>query len=118
MREKYLKDNTRAGFDTVGKIFALAKKRGWSTYNLSDHSGVKQSTISGWSSGRNQPSLEALEKVVCIAFKMTLYDFFMPEETDIDKKISIKSRSLSMEKKEQLLTFIGYLEYLDNDDSS
>ena len=113
-----MKEKIPAKFDAAGKIFALAKKRGWSTYNLSDHSGVKQSTISGWSSGRNQPSLAALEKVVCVAFKMNLPDFFMPEETDIDKKISIRSRSLSMEKKEQLLIFIGYLEFLDIDDSS
>ena len=104
-------------FDALGKIFAIAKEKGWSTYKLSELSGVSQSTISGWSSGRNLVSFSSLEKIVCVAFNMSLPEFFMTEETDIDVQIEIISRELKVEMKKQLLIYAKFLEHMQKNET-
>lgn len=68
--------------DVLAEITRLRLKRKWSEYELSQHSGLSQSTISTWY-GKNQvPTVQTLDKV-CKGFGITLSQFFAEEEEAI-----------------------------------
>ena len=62
------------------EITRLRLARNWSEYQLSQASGISQSTISSWYSKRQTPSVPSLEKI-CAGFGITLSQFFA-EGTD------------------------------------
>ena len=57
------------------KIDKMRSDRGWSTYKLSDESGVPQNTIRKWFNTDTYPHIPGLEKI-CEAFGITMADFF------------------------------------------
>ena len=57
------------------RITELRTRRGWSEYQLSERSGVPQSTISSWYQKSYTPSIASLEKI-CAAFGVSLSQFF------------------------------------------
>ncbi len=61
--------------DILETIIKLRQQRGWSEYQLSEHSGLPQSTISSWYRKDTAPSIPSLEKI-CIAFGITLSQLF------------------------------------------
>ena len=96
------------------KIIRMASEEGLSTYDLARKTGISQSTISGWSTGRNYPSLNALATVVSEGFDMTLSDFFLADGTEFEKKILIECRSLNNRQQKDVLIFIEFLKFLKN----
>ena len=62
------------------EITRLRLARNWSEYQLSQASGISQSTISSWYSKHQTPSVPSLEKI-CAGFGITLSQFFA-EGTD------------------------------------
>ena len=52
------------------RITQCRETRGWTEYQLAEHSGVPQSTISSWYRGSN-PTIPPLKKI-CAAFDITL----------------------------------------------
>lgn len=69
--------------DILEKIKLLRIERHWSEYQLSQESGIPQSTISSWYKKQVMPSLNSL-KSICEAFNITLGQFFSDDEYDID----------------------------------
>ena len=61
------------------RIISLRLERNWSEYQLSEHAGITQSTISSWTRQNSIPSITNLEKI-CNAFGITLSQFFMEDE--------------------------------------
>lgn len=61
--------------DILAEITRLRLKRNWSEYQLAQHSGLSQSTISTWYRKNQIPTLQTLEKV-CSGFGITLSQFF------------------------------------------
>lgn len=62
----------------LDKIVQLRKDRGWSEYQLTEKSGLTQSTISTWYRKDIIPSITSLERV-CGAFGISLSQFFLDE---------------------------------------
>ena len=61
--------------DILAEITRLRLKRRWSEYQLAQHSGLSQSTISTWYRKNQIPTIQTLEKV-CFGFGITLSQFF------------------------------------------
>lgn len=61
--------------DVLAEITRLRLKRNWSEYQLAQHSGLSQSTISTWYRKNQIPTIQTLEKV-CFGFGITLSQFF------------------------------------------
>ena len=61
--------------DCLGRIRELLSEREWSMYQLSQASGIPQSTLSNLFIRCNAPSVSTLEKI-CRAFGITLSAFF------------------------------------------
>lgn len=75
----------RSKIDILSKIRQFRKERNWSEYQLSELSGIPQSTISSWYRKNQIPTIYSLEKI-CNAFNITLAQFFTE---DTDKKIQL-----------------------------
>lgn len=56
-------------------IAVYREARGWSEYQLAEHAGLPQSTISSWYHKNLIPTLPSLEKI-CDAFGITLSQLF------------------------------------------
>lgn len=54
-------------------IFALMQEQGISQKELSDKTGISQSTISDWKRKKTNPSADKLN-IICDALHITLYD--------------------------------------------
>lgn len=65
--------------DILAEITRLRLKRNWSEYQLAQHSGLSQSTISTWYRKNQIPTLQTLEKV-CSGFGITLSQFFASDD--------------------------------------
>ena len=61
--------------DCLSRIRELLDMRGWSMYQLSQRSGIPQSTLSNLFIRNNAPTIPTLEKI-CDVFGITLGDFF------------------------------------------
>ena len=61
--------------DILSAITTYRVERGWSEYQLAEHSGLPQSTISSWYRKNMIPSIPSLEKI-CNAFGITLSQLF------------------------------------------
>lgn len=61
------------------RIFALMRERGISQKELSDQTGISQSTISDWKRKKTNPSADKL-KVICDVLRVTLYELLADSE--------------------------------------
>lgn len=78
--------------DILAEITRLQLKRNWSEYELVQHSGLSQSTISTWYRKNQIPTIQKLDKVCC-GFGIPLSQFFATDDDAI---------SLTEEQKELL----------------
>ncbi len=110
--------SSKTQFDISARITELITKRGWTQYTLAKLSGVPQSTIATWFTGRNAPSLGALEKN-CHALGITLSDFFQTK-TDLDEtercgqEVQMIIRRLNEERRGHLMSFAFFLDAEEN----
>ena len=105
---------TKSEFDITGRITELLLKKGWTQYTLSARSGVPQPTIASWFTGRNDPSLGALEKI-CHGFEISLAEFFstetkMDEMERCGQEMQMIIRRLNSESRGHLMSFAFFLE--------
>lgn len=61
--------------DILATITEYREARGWTEYQLAEHSGLPQSTISSWYRKNMVPTIPSLEKI-CAAFGITLSQLF------------------------------------------
>lgn len=61
--------------DILSAITRYREERGWTEYQLAEHSGLPQSTISSWYRKNMVPTIPSLEKI-CSAFGITLSQLF------------------------------------------
>ena len=61
--------------DILATITEYREERGWTEYQLAEHSGLPQSTISSWYRKNMVPTIPSLEKI-CVAFGITLSQLF------------------------------------------
>ena len=66
---------SRAEFDILGRIRAERDRRGWTDYELAEHSGLTQSTISTWYNRDIEPGVASIEKI-CSGLGISLSQFF------------------------------------------
>lgn len=65
--------------NVLEKIVTLREERHWTEYQLAEHSGLTQSTISSWYRKDMLPSIPSLNKI-CDAFGITLSQFFLEDD--------------------------------------
>lgn len=65
--------------DILAEITTLRLNRNWSEYQLAQHSGISQSTISTWYRKNQVPTIQTLEKV-CLGFGITLSQFLANDD--------------------------------------
>ena len=68
--------------DILSIITAYREERGWTEYQLAEHSGLPQSTISSWYRKNMVPTIPSLEKI-CTAFGITLSQLFAEEDAPV-----------------------------------
>ncbi len=68
--------------DILGTITQYRIDRGWTEYQLSERSGLPQSTISSWYRKNLIPTIPSLEKI-CYAFGITLSQLFAEGDTPV-----------------------------------
>lgn len=61
--------------DILAAITTYREERKWTEYQLAEHSGLPQSTISSWYRKNMIPTIPSLEKI-CVAFGITLSQLF------------------------------------------
>lgn len=61
--------------DILTSITRYREERGWTEYQLAEHSGLPQSTISSWYRKNMVPTIPSLQKI-CTAFGITLSQLF------------------------------------------
>ena len=66
--------------DILETITKYREERGWTEYQLAEHSGLPQSTISSWYRKNLIPTIPSLEKI-CSAFGITLSQLFAEGDT-------------------------------------
>lgn len=77
--------------DILETIAKMRIERGWTEYQLSQNSGLPQSTISSWYRKNMQPSISSLEHI-CDAFNITLSQFFAQDSSESKNLISITKK--------------------------
>ena len=75
--------------DILATITKHREERGWTEYQLAEHSGLPQSTISSWYRKNLIPTIPSLEKI-CSAFGITLSQLFAEEKTAVSLTASQK----------------------------
>lgn len=96
--------------DILSVITTYRKARGWSEYQLAEHSGLPQSTISSWYRKNVTPSVASLEKI-CSAFGITLSQLFCAEDTPVSLTVSQRQlldrwSKLDTEQQEAIFTLL------------
>lgn len=96
--------------DILTTIAIYREARGWSEYQLAEHSGLPQSTISSWYRKNLIPTLPSLRKI-CDAFGITLAQFFAEDDVAVSltasQKKLLKSWSrLNQEQQHAIITLI------------
>jgi len=77
--------------DILATITEYREERGWTEYQLAEHSGLPQSTISSWYRKNMVPTIPSLEKI-CSAFGITLSQLFA--EGDVPVSLTESQRKL------------------------
>lgn len=78
--------------NVLEKIVVLREERHWTEYQLAEHSGLTQSTISSWYRKDMLPSIPSLNKI-CDAFGITLSQFFSEGE---ERTLSLTKHQLDL----------------------
>ena len=78
--------------DILKRIVDLRKERNWTEYQLAEHSGLTQSTISSWYRKNMLPTIPSLSKI-CDAFVITLSEFFLE---DNNKTVMLNEQQLRL----------------------
>ena len=96
--------------DILSTIAAYRQARGWTEDQLSERSGLPQSTISSWYRKNMVPTVPSLEKI-CDAFGITLSQLFAGDDTPItltakQKEILQRWDRLSEEQQEVIFQLI------------
>ena len=78
--------------DILKRIVDLRKERNWTEYQLAEHSGLTQSTISLWYRKSMLPTIPSLSKI-CDAFGITLSEFFLE---DNNKTVMLNEQQLRL----------------------
>ena len=81
--------------DILKRIVDLRKERNWTEYQLAEHSGLTQSTISSWYRKNMLPTIPSLSKI-CDAFGITLSEFFLE---DNNKTVMLNEQQLRLDRK-------------------
>ena len=68
--------------DILATITEYREDRGWTEYQLAEHSGLPQSTISSWYRKNMVPTIPSLEKI-CSAFGITLSQLFAEDDAPV-----------------------------------
>ena len=68
--------------DILATITKYREERGWTEYQLAEHTGLPQSTISSWYRKNMIPTIPSLEKICC-AFGITLSQLFAEGEAAV-----------------------------------
>ena len=96
--------------DILTAITTYREERGWTEYQLAEHSGLPQSTISSWYRKNMVPTIPSLEKI-CVAFGITLSQLFaegdtMVSLTESQQKLLDRWARLSEEQQAVVLALI------------
>ena len=97
--------------DVLERIRSLRLERNWSEYQLSEKSGLTQSTISAWFRTNTLPTIPSLEKI-CSAFNISLAQFFFDETgtqavlTEKQSKLIHQFNRLSEKQQDSLISFL------------
>ena len=99
--------------DVLERITYYRKLKNWTEYQLAEHSGLTQSTISAWYRKNLYPTIPSLEKI-CNAFGITLSQFFAAETdsftlTKLQKDLLIELGHFSEDQQLALLEFFKKL---------
>ncbi len=96
--------------DTKSRIKELMDKRGWTIYELSQRSGLAQTTISNMWKRNTEPTILSL-RALCSGFGITLSQFFaegdMVELTPDQKAFFTHWSALSADQKEMLMNLVS-----------
>ena len=96
--------------DILTAITEYREARGWTEYQLSEQSGLPQSTISSWYRKNMVPTVPSLEKI-CTAFGITLSQLFAEGDTVVSltpaqQKLLAAWSKLSKEQQEVVFALI------------
>lgn len=100
--------------DILKRIVDLRKERNWTEYQLAEHSGLTQSTISSWYRKDMLPTIPSLTKI-CDAFGITLSQFFLEDENkttvlnEQQLRLMYYAAKLNKEQYDALLAFLKLL---------
>lgn len=96
--------------DILATITKYREEREWTEYQLSEQSGLPQSTISSWYRKNMVPTIPSLEKI-CSAFGITMSQLFAENNeqfslTDSQKKLIDRWSRLTEEQQAIIFTLI------------
>ena len=99
--------------NVLDRITYYRKQKGWTEYQLAEHSGLTQSTISSWYRKDMLPNIASLDKI-CTAFGITLSQFFATDSdnftlTPVQKQILDGVNHLNEEQQQTLSLFLQTL---------
>ncbi len=100
--------------NVLEKITELRKQKNWTEYQLAEHSGLAQSTISSWYRKQMLPTIPSLLKI-CDAFGITISQFFLENNeesvylTEQQTALLKASTKLNSEQYNALLNFLEKL---------
>ena len=99
--------------DILERITYYRKQKNWTEYQLAEHSGLTQSTISSWYRKNMYPTIPSLEKI-CNAFGITLSQFFADKNesftlTALQRELLMTINHFSKEQQYALLEFFKKL---------
>lgn len=101
--------------DVLDRITELRKNKNWTEYQLAEHSGLTQSTISSWYRKKMLPTIPSLLKI-CDAFDITISQFFYDDKKESTVHLTSKQLKLleasSKLNSEQYNSLIAFLEKL------
>ena len=93
--------------DILSVISEYREERGWTEYQLAEHSGLPQSTISSWYRKNMVPTIPSLEKI-CTAFGITLSQLFAAGDTPVsltDSQQKLLARWSRLSEDQQAVVF-------------
>ena len=93
--------------DILATITEYREERGWTEYQLAEHSGLPQSTISSWYRKNMVPTIPSLEKI-CTAFGITLSQLFAAGDTPVsltDSQQKLLARWSRLSEDQQAVVF-------------
>ena len=97
--------------NVLERITELRKQKQWTEYQLAEHSGLTQSTISSWYRKGILPTIPSLERI-CIAFGISISQFFDENDNEVtiinpnQKELLRYASKLNNEQYDALICFL------------